>query len=86
MTGKYCDCVPQLSSSAVAPAVFAVAVVLLLPVRAANVALSVFKEEIDLLVPCLRLGVAFFSHPSLPPTLRQVHFTRAGKKISCRRV
>jgi len=86
MTGKYSDCVPQLSSSAVSPAVFVVAVVLLLPVRAANVALSVFKEGIDSHMSCLRLGVAFFSHPSLPPTLLQVHRTRAGEKLSSRRV
>ena len=85
MTGKYCDCVPQLSS-ALSPAVFVVAVVLLLPVRAANVALSVFREGIDSHVSCLRLGVAFFSHPSLPPTHLQVHCTRAGKKISSPRV
>ena len=86
MTGKYSDCVSQLSSSAVSPAVFVVAVVLLLPVRAANVALSVFRDRIDSHVSCFRLGVAFFSHPFLSPTLLQFHCTKAGKKISSRRV
>ena len=86
MTGKCSDCEPQLSSSAVSPAMFVVSVVLLLPFRAANVALSVFIEGIDSHVSCPRLGVAFFNHPSLPPTLLQVHCTRAGKKTSSRRV
>jgi len=86
MTAKYSDCVPQLSSSAVSPAVFVVAVILLLPFRAANVALSVFREGIDSHVSSLRLGVAFFSHPSLSSTLLQVCCTRVGKKISSRRV
>ena len=87
ITGKYSDCVPQLSSLVVSPAVFAVAVILLLIFRSENTSSSVFREGIDSYVSSLKLGrVAFFSHPSLSTTLLQVRCTRVGKKIRFCRV